>query len=97
LKKSILTLLLILGSIVSYTPNQYVQIGSKLVGTDYDGFPRQGCAVALSQDGKTAIVGGNTDSYIYGSAWIYTFNGIGDYKLTILDKWGNEIYYAEPI
>lgn len=51
------------------------QQGNKLVGTAAIGNSTQGCSVALSADGKTAIVGGNGDNNNVGGAWIYTCNG----------------------
>jgi uncharacterized delta-60 repeat protein len=49
---------------------------AKLVGSGYVGSPvRQGTAVALSQDGNTAIVGGNRDDGDRGAAWIWTRSG----------------------
>jgi hypothetical protein len=56
----------------------WTQQGSKLVGTGAAGNASQGWSVALSGDGKTAIVGGPEDP-IYppvdgprGAAWVYT-------------------------
>jgi antibiotic biosynthesis monooxygenase (ABM) superfamily enzyme len=51
------------------------QQGSKLVGTGAVGPAEQGWSVALSADGKTAIVGGVADNGITGAAWVYTRNG----------------------
>ncbi len=48
------------------------QQGSKLVGNDAVGFARQGYAVSLSSDGNTALVGGYSDNYPVGAAWIWT-------------------------
>ncbi|MGE5621173.1 MAG: T9SS type A sorting domain-containing protein [archaeon] len=50
----------------------WTQQGSKLVGTGAAGNARQGCSVALSSDGNTAIVGGRDDNGGYGAAWIFT-------------------------
>jgi hypothetical protein len=50
---------------------QFVQQGSKLVGTGAIGFPSQGSSVALSADGNTAIVGGPQDGE-FGAAWVFT-------------------------
>ena len=47
------------------------QLGTKLVGTDAEGDAWQGCSVALSSDGKTAIVGGSMDNNGGGAAWVY--------------------------
>jgi hypothetical protein len=58
----------------------WTQKGDKLVGTGAGrGFgPSQGTAVALSADGKTAIVGGprdDNDKYdSVGAAWVYEFS-----------------------
>ena len=49
--------------------------GSKLVGTDMVGPAEQGWSVALSADGKTAIVGGVVDNRLTGAAWVYTRSG----------------------
>jgi gliding motility-associated-like protein len=46
--------------------------GTKLVGTGNIGNAKQGQSVALSKDGKTAIVGGYQDNSNQGAAWIYT-------------------------
>jgi hypothetical protein len=55
------------------------QQGSKLVGTgavDWttraEGWAGQGCSVALSADGNTAIVGGFGDNNFAGAAWVFT-------------------------
>ncbi len=54
----------------------WTQQGSKLVGTGAVGsFGRQGCSVALSADGNTAIVGGPFDNGETGAAWVYTRSG----------------------
>ena len=46
--------------------------GNKLVGTGATGNAWQHCAVSISGDGNTAIVGGNTDNSNAGAAWIFT-------------------------
>lgn len=51
------------------------QQGSKLVGTDGVGRARQGSAVALSGDGKTALVGGAGDNSYAGALWVYVRSG----------------------
>ncbi len=48
------------------------QSTSKLVGTGAVGPAEQGWSVALSADGKTAIVGGIVDNGLAGAAWVYT-------------------------
>ncbi|MGB2868590.1 MAG: T9SS type A sorting domain-containing protein [Bacteroidota bacterium] len=49
----------------------WAQQGSKLLGTGAVGNAWQGWSVALSSDGKTAIVGGDYDDSYQGAAWIY--------------------------
>jgi antibiotic biosynthesis monooxygenase (ABM) superfamily enzyme len=53
----------------------WTQQANKLVGTDATGSARQGHSVALSADGKTAIVGGLADNGVTGAAWIYARRG----------------------
>ncbi len=50
---------------------QYVQQGSKLVGTGAVGNANQGYSVSLSGDGNTAIVGGISDNNSLGAAWVF--------------------------
>jgi len=47
------------------------QQGAKLVGTGAAGDAGQGSSVALSADGKTAIVGGESDNGTAGAVWIW--------------------------
>ncbi len=54
---------------------QFVQQGSKLVGTGAVGVAGQGSAVALSWDGNTAVVGGPSDNPYVGAAWVFTRSG----------------------
>jgi hypothetical protein len=51
------------------------QQGDKLVGTGAVGAANQGVSVAISGDGNTAVVGGNTDDADAGAAWVYTRSG----------------------
>jgi uncharacterized protein (TIGR03437 family) len=51
----------------------WTQQGNKLVGSN--GLGDQGCAVAISADGNTAIVGGNGDNYLTGAVWVFTRSG----------------------
>ena len=53
----------------------WTQQGSKLAGAGAVGIPQQGCAVALSSDGNTAIVGGGLDNNLTGAAWVFTRSG----------------------
>ena len=51
---------------------QFAQQGAKLVGSDAVGAAGQGRSVAISGDGQTAILGGNSDAGAAGAAWIFT-------------------------
>ena len=51
---------------------QFIQQGSKLVGTGAVGGADEGVSVAISADGTTAIVGGNNDNSGAGAAWVFT-------------------------
>lgn len=50
----------------------WTQFGNKLVGTGYSGISGQGHSVAISADGKTAIVGGLNDDNSKGAAWVFS-------------------------
>src|ERR1700690_1882570 len=54
---------------------QFVQQGSKLVGTGAVGGAYQGYAVAISADGNTAIMGGENDGGSVGAVWVFTGSG----------------------
>lgn len=49
----------------------WTQEGNKLIGAGAIGSAAQGSAVALSADGKTAIVGGPYDNGTAGGVWVY--------------------------
>ena len=51
------------------------QVGSKMVGIGYSGQSYQGCSVAMSGDGNTAVVAGVNDAPGYGAIWIYVRSG----------------------
>src|SRR5262249_28523819 len=53
----------------------WTQQGSKLVGTGNTGAANRGVSVALSADGNTALVGGNSDNVSVGAAWVWTRSG----------------------
>jgi len=53
----------------------WTQQGSKLIGSGAIGTAGQGCSVALSADGNTALVGGNDDNGLVGAAWVFTRSG----------------------
>jgi hypothetical protein len=50
---------------------QFTQQGQKLVGSGAAGSASQGSSVALSTDGNTAIVGGQSDNSSTGAAWVF--------------------------
>jgi hypothetical protein len=54
---------------------QFAPQGNKLVGAPATGAASQGCSVALSADGNTAIVGGLLDNVSAGAAWIFNRTG----------------------
>ena len=62
---------------VSATLYPVSQQGNKLLNTDgsSDGIQGVGYSVSISADGKTALVGGSTDSLGLGAAWVYTLSG----------------------
>jgi FG-GAP repeat len=49
--------------------------GEELTGTHDEGDGRFGYSVALSGDGSTALVGGNTDDGRLGAAWVFARSG----------------------
>ena len=51
------------------------QQGNKLVGTGVVGQAGQGVSVALSADGRTAMVGGPYDDSYTGAAWVFNRSG----------------------
>jgi len=51
------------------------QQGPKLVGQGAVGAAFQGCSVALSGEGNTALVGGYGDAGRLGAVWVFTRNG----------------------
>ena len=53
----------------------WTQLGSKLLGTNGIGNSYQGRAVALSADGKTALIGGPNDNSGQGATWVFTLSG----------------------
>lgn len=65
--------------IYTRTNQNWKQQGKKLIGFDTIWKPQQGYSVAISADGNTAIVGGTTDNYYQGAAWIFTRNNIGEW------------------
>ena len=49
---------------------QFTQQGPKLFGSGAIGPSTQGWSVAISSDGNTAIIGGNTDNGASESGWV---------------------------
>lgn len=58
--------------IFTRTGSSWSQQGAKLVGTGNVGAAQQGWSSAISADGNTVIVGGQTDNGDNGAAWIFT-------------------------
>ncbi|MCC6889864.1 MAG: hypothetical protein IT536_15140 [Hyphomicrobiales bacterium] len=56
---------------------EFAQQGEKLVGAGADGAALQGLSVALSANGRTALIGGYADSGLTGAGWIFTRSGDG--------------------
>ena len=52
--------------------NNWLQQGTKLVGSGASGNARQGNSVAISADGNTIAVGGDDDNASTGAVWIFT-------------------------
>jgi hypothetical protein len=68
----------------------WTQQGSKLVGTvAIPTLPQEGYSVALSADGKTAIIGGPGDNLSVGAAWVFTAPPKPKPKLNTHDFNGN--------
>jgi hypothetical protein len=68
---------LLFSSELTLAQSVFTQQGPKLVGTLAVGAAGQGYSVALSADGKTAIVGGLNDNLGIGAVWVYTLsNGV---------------------
>jgi hypothetical protein len=58
----------------SRSGNSWMQQGSKIVGSASAGAARQGSSVAISADGKTAVVGGAGDNGNRGAMWMFKRN-----------------------
>ena len=68
---------LFLAALSPAATGQYVQQGSKLVGTGSVTGPilngvEQGYAVSISSDGNTAVIGGPNDNDFVGASWVFT-------------------------
>jgi uncharacterized repeat protein (TIGR02543 family) len=60
---------------VQNTPFPIAQQGAKLTASDGLLTPSKGFSVALSADGKTALVSGYSDNSFAGATWVYTRSG----------------------
>ena len=58
--------------IFTFSSPNWLQQGNKLVGTGNIGNSSQGRSVALSSDGNTVAIGGNSDNGGIGAVWIFT-------------------------
>ena len=61
--------------IYTRTGSTWSQQGAKLIGTGSVGSSQQGTSVAISADGNTAVVGGNSDNSSTGAVWVYSRSG----------------------
>jgi hypothetical protein len=78
--RHLVALVVFVGSLLSLHPalGQFVQEGSKLVGTGYYRLGEsvsQGASVSISADGNTAIIGGPGDNEFAGGVWIWIRSG----------------------
>ncbi len=55
--------------------SSWTQQGKKLVGAPASGLEEQGTSVALSADGKTALLGGPFTETRKGAVWVFTLSG----------------------
>jgi hypothetical protein len=67
-----LVLVAVVCTLASSADAQFQQQGDKLIGSGAIGGAQQGRAVALSADGKTAVVTGPGDNNSAGAVWVYT-------------------------
>ena len=76
------------------TIDPLIQQGSKLTGSGATSSANFGYSVAVSGDGKTALIGGSSDNGNAGAAWVFTRSGTTwtqqtTTKLTPSDESGN--------
>ncbi len=72
MKNTLVFVVLFYAALIENTDAQFLQQGSKLVGSGAVGVAYQGWSVSLSSDGNTAIVGGYSDNSSVGAAWVFT-------------------------
>lgn len=53
----------------------WIPQGEKLIGTGNDGNASQGSAVAISADGNTIAISGESDAEAYGAVWVFVRSG----------------------
>ncbi|MDX2197078.1 MAG: LamG-like jellyroll fold domain-containing protein [Cytophagales bacterium] len=72
-----------LGSVWVYSFNgtNYIQYGNKLTSNDASANAQFGTSVSISDDAKTAVIGGPQENAGNGAAWIFTFNGVNFVQL----------------
>ncbi len=65
------------GNVLVFTrgAKRWSKVPQHLVGTDQEGDANFGCDVALSGDGRTALVGGDDDDEGVGAVWAFTRDG----------------------
>jgi hypothetical protein len=61
--------------VFTFDGSSWMQQGNKLVGTGQFTDSYQGCSVALSANGNTALIGGNSDNTFRGAAWVFVRSG----------------------
>jgi gliding motility-associated-like protein len=66
-----------IGAIWVYSFNgvNFLQLGSKITGSNQIGVANFGLSISISSDGKTFVVGGPDDNYGIGAVWVYKYNG----------------------
>jgi hypothetical protein len=80
----------------------WTQLGAKLVGAGNSGAAQEGFSVALSGDGQTGILGGPTDNFFAGAAWVFArsragthdFNGDSISDIAWRDGGGNVAFWV---
>src|SRR3954469_23343578 len=79
MRSAVLSGIVLATLVATAASGQLAQQSTKLTGAGEIGQGRFGVSVALSADGNTALLGGNTDnnntSFGVGAAWVFTRNG----------------------
>jgi len=84
-------------SFIEGSNGKWSQLGPKVIGSNYIGSRvSQGCAVAVSASGNTALIGGYEDNSLLGAAWVFVRNSTGwsqqGSKLVGTDYVGTEVF-----